>query len=224
MKDGTLEVDLNHPIDDRVDAYFQIRLLAMYSFCRSAKSRKIYLMVTRRTKVVQNSAYFAGSLVFLGLVFFFPLQWYWLILFWVIFSGLFLTVIRREIVKSRRQVQLHPPMVIDPVRRTITFYRRRDLSCFQIKGEKQTFRFDEIGKIKILHTYSLRNAPQDYYRVDCAIDALMFSTPEPDGSWRDHLIFVSFGEYPCNRIAALLNEFTPIPVERLGGKWSDAYA
>lgn len=196
----------------------------MYSFCRSAKSRKIYLMVTRRTKAVQNLAYIAGSLVFLGLMIFFPLRWYWLILLWMFFSGLCCAVIRREIARSRRRVQLHPPMVIDPFRRTITFYRRRNLSCFQIKSEKQTFRFDEIGKIKILHTYSLRNTPQDYYRVDCAIDALVFSTRKPDGSWCDHLIFVSFGEYPCNRIAGLLNEFAPIPVERRSGKWSDAYA
>ena len=115
-------------------------------------------------------------------------------------------------------------MVFDPQKKTISFYRFKDVSFFQMSGKVQKFNFDEIVKTQLLSSFKVfnPNGSDKSFRMRCF--ALSLFTRGADGNPEQNMIFATCnGWVICKKIANLLKDHGNIPIDSQYGSGLDQY-
>ena len=131
-----VDVTLNHGLYTFSDFREYGQEICLYSFVKSRRTERIYLMATTRKKKMLSLVYVIVLPVWLVMVLFLPIKWYWAVLLWVFASSLFTLLMYTLNKKTRKSLQFFPLMILDPRKETITFLRRKKLAYLQIPGNK----------------------------------------------------------------------------------------
>lgn len=219
-----VDVTLNHGLYSFSDFREYNQEICLYSFVKSRRTERIYLMASRRKKKMLSLVYIIVLPVWLLLMLLLPIKWYFSVLLWIFasfFFSLFMYTLNK---KTRKSLQFFPLMILDPLKETITFLRKKKLAYLQILSSKETYRFSEILKSQVLLTFVLRNSSNGpmILRYQDGSSILILYTKNSSGEEEPHMIFAAIaGQGINNRIAELLNKFAGIPIERKFGSILD---
>ena len=124
------------------------RLMATYSLCQSKRSGKTFLIATKCKKNTWWYCVYAFIIPFcIGFIMLIPINKWICLLLGIAAASAFvggLSVMHRNTLKK---LQFHPLMVFDPQKRTISFYRFKDVAFFQMSGKVQKFNL----KVAVIH-------------------------------------------------------------------------
>ena len=220
-----LKIKLNRSLYSEEDFDDLERLMSTYSLCQSKRSGKTFLIATKCKKNTWWYCVYAFIIPFcIGFIMLIPINKWICLLLGIAAASAFvggLSVMHRNTLKK---LQFHPLMVFDPQKKTISFYRFKDVSFFQMSGKVQKFNFDEIVKTQLLSSFKVfnPNGSDKSFRMRCF--ALSIFTRGADGNPEQNMIFATCnGLGICKKIANLLNEHGNIPIDNQYGSGMDQY-
>ena len=201
------------------------RLMATYSLCQSKRSGKTFLIATKCKKNTWWYCVYAFIIPFcIGFIMLIPINKWICLLLGIAAASAFvggLSVMHRNTLKK---LQFHPLMVFDPQKRTISFYRFKDVAFFQMSGKVQKFNFDEIMKTQLLSSFKVFNpdGSDKSFRMRCF--ALSIFTRDDAGKPVQNMIFATCNGWAiCKKIANLLKDHGNIPIDNQYGSGLDQY-
>lgn len=219
-----VDVTLNHGLYSSSDFREYNQEICLYSFVKSRRTKRIYLMASARKKKMLSLVYIIVLPAWLLLMLLLPIKWYFIILLWMFVSFFFSLLMYILNKKTRKSLQFFPLMILDPQKETITFLRKKTLAYLQILSSKETYRFSEIVKSQVLLTFVLRNNSNGpmILRYQSGSSILILCTKKSSGEEENHMIFAAIaGQGINNRVAELLNKLAGIPIERKFGSILD---
>ena len=220
-----LKIKLNRSLYSEEDFDDMERLMSTYSLCPSKRSGKIFLIATQCKKNTWWYCIYAFIIpLCIGFIMLIPINKWICLLLGIAAASAFvggLSVMHR---KTLKKLQFHPLMVFDPQKRTISFYRFKNVSFFQMSGRFLKFKFNEIMKMQLLSSFKVFNSDgsDKSFRMRCC--ALSIFTKDADGNPVQNMIFATCdGSVICKKIANLLKEHGNIPIDNQYGSGMEQY-
>ena len=224
MADIKLNVKLNRGLYSREACTETQRLMSCYVLAESKHSGKTYLVTARSMKVSLPWSDVVFSLLWYLLIMPIPLNK--LICFLLATVGAVGMAIGLRVQRKRylKKCQFHPLMVFDPQKQTISFYRFKDVAFFQMSGKVQKFKFSDIVRTQLQHTYRLINPNGEDVSIYCRGCVFNIFTRDTVGNQVQNMIFATYdGGGICKKIANLLKEYGNIPIDVQRGSGMDQY-
>ena len=224
MADIKLNVKLNRGLYSKESYAETQRLMSCYVLVESKCSGKIYLVTAKSVKALLNWSDVVFSLLWYLLIMPIPINKWICFLLATVVAVVMMMGLRVQRKKYLKKCQFHPLMVFDPQKQTISFYRFKDVAFFQMSGKVQKFKFSDIVRTQLQHTYRLINPNGENVSIYCRGCVFNIFTRDTVGDPVQNMIFATYdGGGICKKIAMLLKDHGNIPIDNQYGSGLDQY-